>query len=168
MRRSGRRRWPLFLVIVTMASLLALQKTKQAMLPAKQTPLLRGALAAVVVGSLILMSGWGRDSRRRGEQDALGTLADNYYPPRRDALTAGFAIGTGVLAALWWAGATWSVVLNGMRRGSMGRGLLDFEIAALAGALTGGVIGAVLGLAIGHVWERRHRERRRAHRPSHA
>jgi hypothetical protein len=151
-----------------MASLLALQKTKQAMLPAKQTPILWGALAAVVVGSLILLSGWGRHSRWNGDRTDLDTLADNFYPPRRDALTAGFAIGTGVFGALWWAATTWSVVMNGMRRGSMGRGLLDFEIAALAGALTGGVVGAVLGLAIGHIWERRHRSRRRLHRPRHA
>ena len=57
----------------------------------------------------------------------------------------------GVFGSLWWATATWAVVLGGMRRERMARGLVDFEVAAVAGALTGGVIGAVLGLAIGHM-----------------
>jgi hypothetical protein len=158
----------LYLVVVCIAGILILQKTKQALLPATQTPVLFGATVAVVVGVIVLVSGWGRDSSWRDEQGQLETLANNFYPPRREALINGGAILVGVFCSLWWATATWAVVLGGMRRKVMARGLLDFEVAALAGALTGGVIGAVLGLAIGHIWERRHRRRRQSHRPSHA
>jgi hypothetical protein len=154
------------LVIPAITSILVLQKTKQALLPAKQTPVLWGATAAVAIGVAILLSGWGRDSRERARHE-LDTLADDFYPPRRGALINGGAILAGVVGSLWWATATWAVVLGGMRRNVMARGLLDFEVAAIAGALTGGVIGAVLGLAIGHAWEVRHR-RRREQRPSHA
>ena len=101
------------------------------------------------------------------EQASLGALVNDYYEPRRDALSSGFAVGTGVLLALWWGIATWSVVLGGMRRGSQGRGLLDFEVATLMGALTGGVLGAVIGRAVGHAWEQRHRRQRRE-RTAHA
>lgn len=151
-----------------MAALLVLQKTKQAMLPRTHTPMLWGALVAVIAGVLVLRSGWGRDTRAAQAQNELGTLANNFYEPRRDALTNGFAVAGGVFGGLGWATATWSVVLGGMRRNVMARGLIDFEISALAGALTGGVIGAVIGLAIGHWWETRHRRRRIERRASHA
>jgi hypothetical protein len=165
---AARRSWPLYLVIVGITSILVLQKTKQAVLPAKQTPVLWGATVAVVIGVIVLRSGWGRDAQWSEEQRELDTLANDFYPPRRDALTNGGAVLAGVIGSLWWATATWAVVLGGMRRNVLGRGLLDFEVAALAGALTGGVIGAVAGLAIGHIWETRHRRRRRANRPRHA
>lgn len=154
---------PIVLIVI-----LVLQKTKQAMLPRTHTPVLWGAVAIVAVGVLILRSGWGRDTRSAEAQGELGTLANNFYEPRRDALTNGFAVAGGVFGGLWWATATWSVILGGVRRDVAGRGLIDFEVSALAGALTGGVIGAVLGLAIGHWWETRHRRRRLARRASHA
>jgi hypothetical protein len=159
--------WVLLLGLAAITLLLILQYTKQAMLPRTQTTTLWGAEAASILAALVLRSGWGRDSGWKEEQLRLGTLANNYYPPRRDALINGFAVGTGVLLALWWGTATWSVVLGGMRRGVAGRGLLDFEMATAAGAITGGMVGAAIGLAVGHVWETRHRrermERRRAH-----
>jgi hypothetical protein len=164
---NHRRSWPLYLVIVGITSILVLQKTKQALLPAKQTPVLWAAMVAVVVGVTVLLSGWGRISGS-GDPRELETLANDFYPPRREALINGGAVLGGVIGSLWWATATWAVVLGGMRRNVMARGLLDFEVAAVAGALTGGVIGAVFGLVIGHIWETRHRRRRRAHRPSHA
>lgn len=163
-----KRPWLLYVTVIVLASILVLQKTKQAMLPARQTPMLWAATIAVLCCGIVLLSGWGRDSKGEARQGELGTLANNFYPPRREALINGGAVLVGVLGALWWATATWAVVLGGMRRGSMGRGMLDFEIAAVAGALTGGVIGAMCGLVIGHFWETRHRARRRARQESHA
>jgi hypothetical protein len=114
-----------------------------------------------------LRSGRLRDRRWQDEQLRLGTLANNFYEPRREALLNGFAIGGGVLGALWWAAATWGVVLTGMRRGVVTRGLLDFEVAAFAGAVTGSVVGAVIGLVAGQLWETRHRRNRVARQVSH-
>lgn len=153
---------------IVLAVILFLQKTKQAMLPRTQTPVLWAAVSVVLVGVVILRSGWGRAPNGAAAENELGTLANNFYEPRRDALTNGFAVGGGVFGGLLWATATWSVVIGGMRRDVTARGLVDFEVAALAGALTGGVIGAVIGLAVGHWWETRHRRRRLARRASHA
>lgn len=160
--------WKLSLALITMTAIVVLQKTKHAMLPAKQTPFLWGAELAVLAGVLVLRSGWGRDSRWIEAQSDLGTLANNFYEPRREMLSNGFAVGCGVFGAFFWGLATWSVILGGMRRNVMTQGLLDFEVSAVAGAITGGVIGAVLGLVAGHVWERRHRRRRMARREHHA
>jgi tetrahydromethanopterin S-methyltransferase subunit C len=154
------RAWFLYLAVGIVTVVLVLQHTKQAMLPATQTPVLWAAEIAMIASVFVLRSGWGRDSGWASEQERLGTLANNFYEPRRQALSEGFTVGGGVLGALWWAAATWSVVLFGMRRKVATRGLLDFEIAALVGALVGGVIGAVIGLVVGHFWEKRHRRRR--------
>ena len=152
--------WRLYLALVTLIAILVLQNTKQAMLPARQTPMLWSAVVLVMACVLVLRSGWGRDNDWSQAQGELGTLANNFYEPRRAALVNGGAIAGGVFGGLWWAAATWAVVLGGMRRNSMSRGLLDFEVAALAGAVTGSVIGAVFGLVAGHIWETRHRRRR--------
>lgn len=157
---GSRTDWALLLVIAAVTIVLLLQKTKQALLPAKQTPVLWAAELATIAGVLILRSGWARDNRWAEEQARLGTLANNFYEPRREALTNGGAIAVGVLCSLWWAAATWAVVFRGMERGVATRGLFDFIVAALMGALSGGVIGAVLGLAVGHLWEVQHRRRR--------
>jgi hypothetical protein len=138
------------------------------MLPAYQTKILWCAEIATIVAAAVLRSGWGRDNHWAREQARLGTLANNFYEPRRDYLTNGFAVGVGVLISLWWALATWSAVLGGLRRGSPGRGLFDFMVAALAGAITGGTVGAVIGLAVGHIWETRHRRRRLTRQTTHA
>ena len=158
----------LYVALFIITAILVLQTTKQAMLPARQTPMLWFAVLFVMLGILLLRSGWARDNQWVGAQDELGTIANNFYEPRREALVAGFTIGVGVLGSLWWALATWNVVIGGMRRGVMGRGLFDFGVAALAGAITGGVLGAVLGLAVGHAWETRHRRRRREARNARA
>ncbi|HEY9229126.1 MAG TPA: hypothetical protein VIP11_20920 [Gemmatimonadaceae bacterium] len=157
-RRVGT--WRAYFGLAAITVILVLQNTKQAMLPRTQTPVLWVAVAAVLVSVLVLRSGWGRDNQWAHAQGELGTLANNFYEPRRDALINGFGIGGGVLGALWWGTATWGVILGGMRREVMTRGLVDFEVAALVGAITGGVLGAVAGLAIGHWWETRHRRRR--------
>lgn len=154
------RAWLLYLALGIVTLVLVLQNTKQAMLPANQTTVLWSAELVMLGCVLILRSGWGRDSRWIEDQARLGTLANNFYEPRRQVLIEGFAVGGGVLGGLWWAAATWSVVLFGFRRKVVTRGLLDFEISALVGALVGVTIGAVIGLAIGHFWEKRHRRRR--------
>jgi hypothetical protein len=161
-------RYALYVPVAIVTCVLVLQTTKQALLPRTQTRVLWAAELATIVGVLILRSGWLRDNRWRDAQQQLGTLANNFYEPRREALINGTAVGGGVLGGLWWATATWSVVLNGVRRGVVTRGLLDFEVAAVVGALTGGVAGAVLGLAVGHWWETRHRKHRLARHASHA
>jgi hypothetical protein len=171
MRAAGgasRTDWALQLVLAAVTIVLVLQKTKQALLPAKQTPVLWAAELTTLAGVLILRSGWGRDNRWAEEQARLGTLANNFYEPRREALINGGAIAAGVFGALWWATATWGILFTGMRRGVPGRGLLDFLTAGLMGAIAGGVIGAVLGLAAGHIWEARHRRRRASQRVSNA
>ena len=167
-RLSSVRLWLLVAGCATVVVVLALQKTKQAMLPARQTPVLRVAALCTIVGTTILLSGWGRDARWGDAQRDLGAIVNDFYEPRREAIVNSFAVGFGVLCALWWAVATWAVVLGGVRRGSTGRGLLDFEIAALMGAIAGSIVGAVLGVATGHWWETRHRRRRIARRSNHA
>jgi len=138
------------------------------MLPPAQTRVLWAAEIAVLAAVLVLRSGWGRDLRWAEAQSEIGTLANDYYEPRREMLTNGFAVAGGVLGGLWWATATWGVLLTGVRRNVAGRGLADFETAAVAGAITGSIIGAAIGLAVGHVWETRHRRRRVAQRATHA
>jgi hypothetical protein len=165
---SPRTDWLLTIVLCIITTILVLQKTKQALLPAKQTPILWAAELVTIAGVLILRSGWGRDNRWAAEQARLGTLANNFYEPRRSALIDGGAIGLGVFCALWWGLATWGVLFTGMRRGVPARGLLDFIVAGIAGAITGGVAGAVLGLIIGHWWETSHRRRRAARQTTHA
>jgi uncharacterized membrane protein YccC len=164
---ASRTAWFQQLALISITIVVVLQNTKQALLPAKQTPVLWAAELASICGIVILRSGWLRDARWQREQERLGTLANNFYEPRRDALVNGFAVGGGVAGSLWWAAATWGVVLTGMRRGVVTRGLLDFEVAALAGAIVGTIVGAVLGLVVGHLWETRHRRHRIARQVSH-
>jgi hypothetical protein len=160
--------WKPYAALIALTLIVVLQNTKQAMLPAKQTPALWAAEIVVIVGVLILRSGWGRDTRSAEAQAELGTLANDFYPPRREVFSNGFAVAGGVLGSLWWATATWAVVLTGMRRTVVGRGLADFEVAAVAGAIAGSVVGAVFGLVAGHIWETRHRRRRLTNRTRHA
>ena len=152
--------WTPHVALAAITIVLALQKTKQALLPVKQTPVLWAAELVTLAGVLVLRSGWGRDSRWAEAQARLGTLANNFYEPRREALINGTAIGIGVLGSLWWAAATWGILFTAMRRGVPTRGLIDFMTAAAVGACAGGVLGATIGLAVGHAWELRHRRRR--------
>src|SRR6516162_3260874 len=153
MMPSTRIDWKPYAALIVLTVIVVLQKTKQAMLPAKQTPVLWAAEIVVIAGVLFLRSGWGRDTRWANAQAELGTIANNFYAPRREMFSNSFAVAGGVLGSLWWAAATWAVVFTGMRRNVIGRGLADFEVAAVAGAVAGGVIGAVLGLVVGHIWE---------------
>lgn len=167
-RRLASTDWSLQLVLLAMTVVVVLQNTKQALLPARQTPVLWGAELAVILGVVVLRSGWGRDNRWVAEQRRLGTLANDFYEPRREALLNGGAVTGGVLGGFLWGAATWAAVLFGMRGGVVARGLFDVEVAALIGALTGGIVGAVVGLAIGHVWEQRHRRNRYERQARHA
>jgi hypothetical protein len=156
-RRTG---WLVLGALVALTAVLVLQNTKHAMLPRSQANLLWGAEIASIAATLVLRSGAMRDNRWREEQRRLGTLANNFYEPRRAHLIQGFAIGFGVLGGLWWAIATWSAVFVGMRRSTATRGLDAFETAALCGTLTGALVGGAIGLAVGHVWEQWHRRSR--------
>ena len=160
--------WPLYIALFAITAVVVLQRTKHPLLPANQNKVLFLAEGAAICGALVLRSGWLRDNHWRRDQLRIGTIANNYYEPRREALVNGFAVGTGVLLALWWGLATWSVVLNGLRRGVVTRGLLDFEVATILGALTGAIVGAVIGLLAGHVWESRHRRNRVLRNTAHA
>ena len=160
--------WVRIVALCILTAILVLQKTKHALLPAGQTRILWAAELVTLAGVLVLRSGWGRDNRWAEEQARLGTLANNFYEPRREALINGFAVGAGVLGALWWGAATWGVLYTGMLRGVTSRGLFDFIVAAVAGAITGGVLGAVLGLTVGHIWETRHRRMRLERSAHHA
>ena len=156
--------WRFYLPLIALTAIVVLQNTKQAMLPAKQTPVLWAAEIVVLVGVLFLRSGWGgtRAGARRRRRSARSPTTSTSRVARCSATA--FAVAGGVFGSLWWALATWGVVFGGMQRNVAARGLGDFEIAALAGAIAGGVIGAVLGLVAGHMWETRHRRRRLARR----
>lgn len=153
--------WLTASALLVMTSVLSLQYTKQAMLPRNQNPVLWGAEIATVAAALLLSSGAMRDSGWAEEQARLGTLANNFYEPRREWLIHAFAIGLGTLGGLWWGLATWAVLFTGARRHVVGRGLADFEVAAICGVIAGAMIGAALGLTIGHLWETSHRRSRR-------
>lgn len=160
--------WLPWLALAVVTSVLLLQKTKQALLPRNQTKGLWAAEFVAICCLATLRAGWWRDTDWASAQARLGTLVNNFYEPRREALINGFAIGTGVLVGLWWGAVTWSTVLFGVRRGVVTRGLFDFEVATLVGVAVGGLAGAVIGLLVGHVWERRHRRGRISRRSAHA
>jgi hypothetical protein len=164
-RRTG---WLVLGALIVLTTVVVLQNTKHAMLPRSQTTLLWGAELVSLLAALVLRSGRMRDNRWRDEQQRLGTIANNYYEPRRAQLTQGFAIGFGVFGGLWWALATWGIVFTSMRRATETRGLDSFEVAALCGALTGALIGGAIGLAIGHRWETSHRRARQQRVDAHA
>jgi len=154
--------------MVVVTTVVVAQETKRALLPVNQTRLLWIAELAIIGGVVVLRSSWLRDTQWRSEQERLGTLANNFYEPRRDALLNGGAVAGGLLGGVWWGAATWGVLFTAMRQGAPTRGLFSLEIAALVGALTGGVIGAVTGLTIGDIWERRHRKNRLSQQATHA
>jgi hypothetical protein len=154
--------------LAALTIVLILQNTKHAMLPRTQETVLWGAELASLAAVLVLRSGLMRDAAWREQQERLGTIANNFYEPRRAYLIQGFAIGGGVFGGLWWGIATWSVVFTGMRRATATRGLDSFEVATLCGMLTGALLGAALGLWVGHVWEQSHRRGRRQRSKAHA
>ena len=151
----------MFGILVLLVVVLALQDTPHAVIVARHTPALWVAVVSALAGVIILRSGWGRSEERTERQLEFGTLQNSYYQPRRAALTHGAAVLGGVAGALWWGMESWLLLFTGMRRHQAVRGLFDFEMSVLVGALAGGVVGATLGLASGHLWEQRHRRKRR-------
>src|SRR5215207_237765 len=96
-RSSGpRTAWFLLLAMVVVTTVVVVQETKHALLPAKQTRVLWIAELSIITGVLVLRSSWLRDNQWRSEQERLGTLANNFYEPRRDALLNGGAVAGGV------------------------------------------------------------------------
>ncbi|MDQ6738372.1 MAG: GNAT family N-acetyltransferase [Gemmatimonadota bacterium] len=62
-----------------------------------------------------------------------------------------------------WSGAfLWPVLANGVDAGNMSRGLGYFLAAVLGAGIVSGLIGIETGNLLGGVWERYHREHRRA------
>ena len=133
--------WKFYLPLIALTAILVLQNTKQAMLPAKQTPVLWAAEIAVIVGVLVLRSGLGArqslDAKRR---------PSSARSPTTSTSRAARALSNGVRdrrrrvrrrsGGRPRRGPSCS---RGMRRNVVARGLVDFEVAALAGAIAGGV-----------------------------
>lgn len=163
-RRTG---WTTLGALIALTVVLILQDTQHAMLPRAQANVLWAAEIASLAAVLLLRSGLMRDNRWRERQERLGTIANDFYEPRRAYLVQGFAIGGGVFGGLWWGIATWGVVFTGMRRATATRGLDSFEVATLCGMLTGAMVGAALGLWVGHVWEQSHRRGRQQRLKAH-
>src|SRR5215211_5904045 len=96
-RSSGpRTAWFLLLAMVVVTTVVVAQETKRALLPVNQTRLLWIAELAIIGGVVVLRSSWLRDTQWRSEQERLGTLANNFYEPRRDALLNGGAVAGGL------------------------------------------------------------------------
>ena len=85
---------------------------------------------------------------------------ESYYRPRRNDLTAGFAIGAGIFLALAQGARTWLLIVRGVRRMSPAHGLLSFMLVVVEAAAAGALLGSAVGWTIGFVWERWHRRRR--------
>jgi hypothetical protein len=150
----------LIYILLMLAIIVVSQETKWAAIPASHTALLWKSVAAAFAAWFVLRSGWGRPETHAAEQRALGTLANTFYPPRREGIsTAGTLIG-GMAGALYWGATAWLPLVKGMERKAAGMPLINLEIAVLVGVLAGGIVGAAAGLAVGEVWERLHRRRR--------
>lgn len=169
--RDSRRRarptfgqWAMLAMLVFLVIVLALQDTTHAVIVARHTAGLWVSVVSALAGVIILRSGWGASAERTEKQLEFGTLQNDYYRPRRQALVQGAAVLGGVAGALWWGVQSWILLFAGMRRNQATRGLWDFEMSVLVGAFAWGVVGATCGLVAGHVWEQWHRRKRRRSR----
>ncbi len=156
--------WAMLAILVFLVVVLKLQDTKHAVIVARHTGALWVSVLSALAGVIILRSGWAVSEERTEKQLEFGTLQNNFYQPRREALVQGGAVLGGVAGALWWGVQSWVLLFAGMRRHQVTRGLWDFEMSVLVGALAGGVVGATLGVISGHLWERWHRRQRRRER----
>jgi len=150
----------LLFVLELLTAVIAAQETKYALIPRANTTALWVSVLAALVAYLLLRSGWGRPERHVAEQQALGTLSNSYYGPRRDWLSSAFAIAGGIAGAMYWGATAWLILVRGMERHLAANGLIDLQVSVIVGALAGGMVGAAMGLFIGESWERMHRRRR--------
>lgn len=152
-------------ILLLLAIIVVSQETKWASIPASHTALLWKSVAASIVAWFFLRSGWGRPETHAAEQRAMGTVANTFYPPRREGIGMAFTLIGGMAGGLWWGATAWLPLVQGMQRKAAGRALVNLEIGVLVGVLAGGMLGAALGLVAGEVWERTHRRRRLARNP---
>jgi hypothetical protein len=152
--------WLLYAGLSVLTGVVALQDTRYSIIPAPRTPALWSCTIGTLCGVLILRLGWWGWTQRGGAQDALGTLSNSFYEPRRQAIAEGTAVFGGVMGGLWWGIISWVELLNGIRRGSATHGLLNLQLAVVVGVITGAVAGAVAGRVAGALWEGGHRRRR--------
>jgi hypothetical protein len=155
----------LLYILLLLAIIVVSQETKWASIPASHTWLLWKSVAASFAAWFVLRSGWGRPETHAAEQRALGTVANTFYPPRRDGIIMALTLVGGLSGALWWGATAWLPLVQGMQRKAPTHALVNLEIAVLVGALAGGMVGAAFGLTAGEVWERSHRRRRIARSP---
>jgi hypothetical protein len=155
----------LLYILLLLAIIVVSQETKWASIPASHTVLLWKSVAMSFAAWFVLRSGWGRPETHIAEQRAMGTVANTFYPPRREGITMALTLVGGLAGALWWGATAWLPLVQGMQRKAAGHALLNLEIAVLVGVLAGGMVGAAFGLAAGEMWERTHRRRRLARHP---
>lgn len=148
--------------MMVLTGIVMVQQTGHALLPPRREPALWGWTVAGLVSLLFLLAGIAADRDWREAQEALGTISNSYYEPRRRAVTDGGAVLGAVSGALWWGATTWTALVTGIRHRAPGSGLLWLESSVIVGALAGGLLGAAGGRVAGELWERRHRKRRRA------
>ncbi|MGH7688891.1 MAG: hypothetical protein ACREN3_04730 [Gemmatimonadaceae bacterium] len=153
--------WAMLAILIFLVVVLTLQDTTHAVIVARHTTALWVSVLSALVGVIVYRSGWSASEERTTKQLEFGTLQNDFYPPRREALVQGTSVLGGVAGALWWGVQSWVLLFTGMRRHQATRSLWDFELSVLVGVLAGGVVGATLGLMIGHLWEQRHRRKRR-------
>jgi len=158
--------WLLLGDLIILTAITVVQGTRYALLSRMNNTALWISVGSAVIAVLLLRSGLGGGGDWVNEQARLGTIANTYYPPRREALTEGGAVLGGVIGALWWGASSWGLLMQGMRYHAANRGLFEFELSAIVGALSGALDGAVIGLLVGWLWERQHRRRRLAARAS--
>ena len=150
----------LLYILLLLAIIVVSQETRWASVPASHTALLWESVAAAFVAWFVLRSGWGRPETHTAEQRAMGTVANTFYPPRREGISMGATFIGGLLGAMYWGATAWLPLVKAMQRKAAGHALLNLEISVLVGVLAGGMVGAAVGLAAGELWERSHRRRR--------
>ena len=78
------------------------------------------SVGGALFGAAILFSGWGRTGDAGA--DALGTLSNSYYQPRREAATAGGALFGFVGLLLAVPRRRWRLGAAGVALGAVGEG----------------------------------------------
>src|SRR4051812_13343449 len=100
--RVPRIAWVLYACVLLLAFVAQLQGTRQTLLPATMTARLWIAIVVTLVRVVILRSGWARDTDWERQQPALGTIANNFYEPRRRDLLNGASVFGAVVLGLYW------------------------------------------------------------------